>query len=53
MDKEERPKNNFVHCVCGITYISGYTHCPKCGVPNPNDNNPIHEKPTPEVSGLE
>ena len=37
-DKDkERLKNNFVHCICGVTYISGYTHCPKCGVKNPMD----------------
>ncbi len=39
MDKQkERPKNKFVHCTCGVTYISGYTHCPSCGKVNPNDN---------------
>ena len=34
---KERPKNDFVHCTCGATYISGYTHCPKCGLKNPMD----------------
>ena len=37
MDKQVRELNGFVHCVCGVMYISGYTHCPKCGVQNPND----------------
>ena len=32
MDK--RPLNDFVHCECGVTYISGYLHCPKCGLNN-------------------
>lgn len=32
-----RPMNQFVHCGCGVTYISGYKHCPKCGVQNPID----------------
>ena len=30
----KRPLNDFVHCVCGITYISGYTHCPRCSAKN-------------------
>ena len=30
--------NKFVNCPCGVTYISGYTHCPKCGVANPMDS---------------
>ena len=34
---EDRPPDNFVTCVCGVIYISGYTHCPKCGVINPSD----------------
>ena len=33
----ERPRNEFVHCECGVVYISGYTHCPVCGRKNPND----------------
>ena len=35
---EDRKLNEFVHCTCGITYISGYTHCPKCGKANPDIN---------------
>ena len=35
-----RKLNNFIVCVCGILYISGYTHCPKCGVVNPDDKEP-------------
>ena len=47
MNKEdERPRNKFVHCVCGVTYISGYTHCPSCGRVNPNDNKSNPEKHT-------
>ena len=38
MSKDERPLNKFVHCTCGVTYISGYTHCPNCGKINPKDN---------------
>jgi len=34
MNKNKRPLNKFVHCSCGATYISGYTHCPKCGKRN-------------------
>ena len=34
MLKKNRPLNDFVHCSCGVTYISGYTHCPKCGTTN-------------------
>ncbi len=30
----KRPLNDFVHCSCGITYISGYTHCPSCNAKN-------------------
>ena len=37
LQEEKRQLNKFVHCVCGITYISGYTHCPSCGKVNPND----------------
>ena len=40
---KERRLNDFIVCVCGIQYISGYTHCPKCGVKNPNDTKDINE----------
>ena len=33
----QRLLNGFVHCECSVTYISGYTHCPKCGKKNPHD----------------
>ena len=36
---KKRPLNDFITCVCGIHYISGYTHCPSCGIHNPNDYN--------------
>ncbi len=38
MDENKRPLNEYIHCVCGIIYISGYTHCPSCGIQNPNDS---------------
>jgi len=38
MSKVVRPMNLFVECKCGIKYISGYTHCPNCGLSNPMDN---------------
>ncbi len=32
----KRKLNGFIHCKgCKITYISGYTHCPNCGLENP------------------
>ncbi len=32
----KRKLNGFIHCkACKITYISGYTHCPNCGLENP------------------
>ena len=30
----DRPLNDFVYCSCGVTYISGYTHCPHCNKRN-------------------
>ena len=38
MNKEARPLGKFVYCKCGVHYISGYLHCPKCGIDNPMDN---------------
>ena len=38
LETKIRKLNGFVQCVCGIAYISGYTHCPKCGIINPDDN---------------
>ncbi len=37
MSEDKRPLNKFITCVCGVIYISGYTHCPSCGKVNPND----------------
>ena len=46
MDKDKRPLNDFVHCSCGVAYISGYTHCPKCGKKNEAINKIISDKKT-------
>ena len=47
-----RKLNNFIVCVCGILYISGYTHCPKCGVVNPDDNEKQNKRSDSEQSTI-
>ena len=43
-DRPKRPLNDFIHCTCGIVFISGYTHCPKCGKVNQKDKTKTNKR---------
>jgi len=45
--KKIRSLNKFMHCKCGVTYISGYTHCPNCGIQNIRDLKPNESTSVP------
>ena len=49
LPEEKRQLNKFVHCICGVIYISGYTHCPSCGKVNSDDQTKTNQ-PQGEVT---